>query len=309
MIGFQEIYHKSLLKEKIAWQQSLSKLLFDTRERFLLRDIKIPLSTPIQKRIWPETPRTTVFHLTDPDGVNALIKIEGTKKSISTAANIEHNIIGAGIKTYGGIVVELEGDVLIAASGDIMSQPDKTGRRWIELSDLQTLVPKNKMATALGAGGAFEKDAISLCKELLLKYSEEKDIETSIKLNAMRNIASDWEGMVTLSGKKKSLLIKDYIDGMEKIMKLHSKPLKKLFYNYLVKRDKAGKDRLWDEIVVNNIKIKMLHSSEHGDWLEDTGYPFKAYGWEDGELVDMDQGNIEIAAYITKKSQELARKK
>ena len=309
MIGFQEIYHKSLLKEKVAWQQSLSKLLFDTRERFLLRDIKIPLSTPIQKRIWPETPRTTVFHLTDPDGVNALIKIEGTKKSISTAANIEHNIIGAGIKTYGGIVVELEGDVLIAASGDIMSQPDKTGRRWIELSDLQTLVPKNKMATALGAGGAFEKDAISLCKELLLKYSEEKDIETSIKLNAMRNIASDWEGMVTLSGKKKSLLIKDYIDGMEKIMKLHSKPLKKLFYNYLVKRDKAGKDRLWDEIVVNNIKIKMLHSSEHGDWLEDTGYSFKTYGWEDGELVDMDQGNIEIAAYITKKSQELARKK
>ena len=309
MIGFQEIYHKSLLKEKIAWQQSLSKLLFDTRERFLLRDIKIPLSTPIQKRIWPKTPRTTVFHLTDPDGVNALIKIEGTKKSISTAANIEHNIIGAGIKTYGGIVVELEGDVLIAASGDIMSQPDKTGRRWIELSDLQTLVPKNKMATALGAGGAFEKDAISLCKELLLKYSEEKDIETSIKMNAMRNIASDWEGMVTLPGKKKSLLIKDYIDGMEKIMKLHSKPLKKLFYNYLVKRDKAGKDRLWDEIVVNNIKIKMLHSSEHGDWLEDTGYSFKTYGWEDGELVDMDQGNIEIAAYITKKSQELARKK
>ena len=309
MIGFQEIYHKSLLKEKIAWQQSLSKLLFDTRERFLLRDIKIPLSTPIQKRIWPKTPRTTVFHLTDPDGVNALIKIEGTKKSISTAANIEHNIIGAGIKTYGGIVVELEGDVLIAASGDIMSQPDKTGRRWIELSDLQTLVPKNKMATALGAGGAFEKDAISLCKELLLKYSEEKDIETSIKLNAMRNIASDWEGMVTLPGKKKSLLIKDYIDGMEKIMKLHSKPLKKLFYNYLVKRDKDGTGRLWDEIVVNNIKIKMLHSSEHGDWLEDTGYPFKAYGWEDGELVDMDQGNIEIAAYITKKSQELARKK
>ena len=309
MIGFQEIYHKSLLKEKIAWQQSLSKLLFDTRERFLLRDIKIPLSTPIQKRIWPETPRTTVFHLTDPDGVNALIKIEGTKKSISTAANIEHNIIGAGIKTYGGIVVELEGDVLIAASGDIMSQPDKTGRRWIELSDLQTLVPKNKMATALGAGGAFEKDAISLCKELLLKYSEEKDIETSIKMNAMRNIASDWEGMVTLPGKKKSLLIKDYIDGMEKIMKLHSKPLKKLFYNYLVKRDKDGTGRLWDEIVVNNIKIKMLHSSEHGDWLEDTGYSFKTYGWEDGELVDMDQGNIEIAAYITKKSQELARKK
>ena len=309
MIGFQEIYHKSLLKEKIAWQQSLSKLLFDTRERFLLRDIKIPLSTPIQKRIWPKTPRTTVFHLTDPDGVNALIKIEGTKKSISTAANIEHNIIGAGIKTYGGIVVELEGDVLIDASGDIMSQPDKTGRRWIELSDLQTLVPKNKMATALGAGGAFEKDAISLCKELLLKYSEEKDIETSIKMNAMRNIASDWEGMVTLPGKKKSLLIKDYIDGMEKIMKLHSKPLKKLFYNYLVKRDKDGTGRLWDEIVVNNIKIKMLHSSEHGDWLEDTGYSFKTYGWEDGELVDMDQGNIEIAAYITKKSQELARKK
>ena len=309
MIGFQEIYHKSLLKEAIAWQQSLSKLLFDTRERSLLRDIKIPLSTPIQKRIWPETPRTTVFHLTDPDGVNGLIKIEGTKKSISTLANVEANIISSGIRGGGGVVVELEGDVLMAAADDIMSQPDKTGRRWIELRDLQTLVPRNKMATALGAGGTFEKDAINLCKELLLKYSEEKDIETSIKMNAMRNIASDWEGMVTLPGKKKSLLIKDYIDGMEKIMKLHSKPLKKLFYNYLVTRDKAGKDRLWDEIVVNNIKIKMLHTAEWGDDLDDKGIPVKKYGWEDGALVDLDAGNDEIAAYVVAKSQELARKK
>ena len=299
---------KHFIKEEIAWQQSLSKLLWDI-PRGKIQFVKLPLSTPILNRIFSKPPRTTVFHVTGWSGVSKLIKIEGTKKSISTAANIDAMIVGSGVRGGGGVVVELEGDVLMAAGDDIMSQPDKTGRRWIELSDLQTLVPKNKMATALGAGGAFEKDAISLCKELLLKYSEEKDIETSIKLNAMRNIASDWEGMVTLPGKKKSLLIKDYIDGMEKIMKLHSKSLKKLFYNYLVKRDKAGKDRLWDEIVVNNIKIKMLHSSEHGDWLEDTGYPFKAYGWEDGELVDMDQGNIEIAAYITKKSQELARKK
>ena len=110
-------------------------------------------------------------------------------------------------------------------------------------------------------------------------------------------------------GKIMSLIIKDYLDGMEKVMKKHSRGLKKVFYNYLQKRDKDGKNRLWDEIVVNNIKIKMIHTAEYGDDFDDTGIPVKKYGWEDGALVDMDAGNEEIAAYVAKKSQQLARKK
>ena len=136
MIKFEEVYYKSVLKEEIAWQQSLSTMLWDI-PRGKLQYAKLPLSTPILNRIFSKPPRTTVFHVTGWSGVSKLIKIEGTKKSISTAANIDAMIVGSGVRGGGGVVVELEGDVLMAAGDDVMSQPDKTGRRWIELETVK----------------------------------------------------------------------------------------------------------------------------------------------------------------------------
>ena len=49
---------------KPAWTESLSTMLFDL-PRAGMKDVKIPLSPPIMRRIWPKPVRTTVFHLTD----------------------------------------------------------------------------------------------------------------------------------------------------------------------------------------------------------------------------------------------------
>ena len=57
---------------EVAWQQSLSIMLFDL-PRAGLADLKIPLSPSIFKRIWPESVRSRVFHLTDHDGIKKLI--------------------------------------------------------------------------------------------------------------------------------------------------------------------------------------------------------------------------------------------
>ena len=293
-MNFKEVYYKSILKEEIAWQQSLSTMLWDM-PRGKLQYAKLPLSTPILNRIFSKPPRTTVFHVTGWAGVSKLIKIEGTKKSISTLANAERVVIEDGIRAGGGIVVELEGDVLMAAGDDVMSQPDKTGRRWIELETVKNL-------KALPLYTKIKEDVRELLIELIVKYADDP--------RPLPDVAAAWIALgQEHGGKTKSLIIKEYIDEMEKIMKRHSKGLKKVFYNYLKKRDKDGTNRRWDEIVVNNIKIKMLHSAEYGDYFDDIGIPVKKYGWEDGELVDMDAGNKEIAAYVAKKSQQLARKK
>ena len=285
---------KHFIKEEIAWQQSLSKLLWDI-PRGKIQFVKLPLSTPILNRIFSKPPRTTVFHVTGWAGVSKLIKIEGTKKSISTAANIDAMIVGSGVRGGGGVVVELEGDVLMAAGDDVMSQPDKTGRRWIELETVKNL-------KALPLYTKIKEDVREMLIDLVVKYADDP--------RPLPDVAAAWIYLgQEHGGRTKALIIKDYIDEMEKIMKKHSKGLKKVFYNYLQKRDKDGKNRLWDEIVVNNIKIKMIHTAEYGDDFDDMGIPVKKYGWEDGELVDMDAGNKEIQAYITKKSQQLARKK
>ena len=69
---------KQYLKEFA--QQSPSDLVFDVHTGDS-SSLKIPISTSMFKRIWPDTIRATVFHATD--SLEKLGKLEGGKKSIS----------------------------------------------------------------------------------------------------------------------------------------------------------------------------------------------------------------------------------
>ena len=253
---------KGYLKEAApAWTESLSTMLFDL-PREGLKDLKIPLSPAIFKRIWPEPVRSRVFHLTNDEGVRTLKKMQGKKKSISAFYNIREIIIQSGIKTEGGYVVELEGDVLAAAPDDISSQPDKTGRRWLTFSSLMN--PSTYGDPGLAGGSKLkriEKDLENLLIDILVKndLGPYKKGLTTRELNK----AWSWLGKST-GGKEKSVIIKDYIDGMEKIMKKYSKPLKSVFTDYTKKRTldpdpDSGDTALWDELVVNNITIQKVH--------------------------------------------------
>jgi len=291
MINFNEVYYKSVLKEAVAWTQSLSTMLFDL-PRAGFKDLKIPLSSPIFKRVWPETIRSKVFHVTDFDGVKKLKRLQGGKKSISAFYNMDDYIIQSGIKTEGGYVVELEGDVLAAAPDDISSQPDKTGRRWLTLSTIMN----TSTASDPGLGGSnklkkMEDDLGRLLVKILKKNGE--DIDEGSRDNI---IGLQWSGLGKKhGGKTKSIIIKDYIDGMEKIMKKYSKPLGALLTDYTKKRtldpdSDSGEKAMWDELVVNNFKIQKIHvGPEYAEDFEDDddieGFPFEVYD-DTGDMVD-----------------------
>jgi hypothetical protein len=283
---------KEYLKERTpAWTQSLSTMLFDL-PRAGLKDLKIPLSSPIFKRIWPESIRSKVFHLTDYDGVTRLKKMQGGKKSISAFYNMDDYIIQSGIKSEGGYVVELEGDVLAAAPDDISSQPDKTGRRWLTLSTLMN----SSTASDPGLGGKsklkkIEDDLGRLLVKILKKNGE--DVDEGSRDNI---IGLQWSGLGKKhGGKTKSIIIKDYIDGMEKIMKKYSKPLGTLLTDYTKKRtldpdSDSGEKAMWDELVVNNFKIQKIHvGPEFAPDFEDDddieGFPFELYDTPE-DMVD-----------------------
>ena len=289
------ITFKQFIKEaphyKPAWTESLSTMLFDL-PREGLKDAKIPLSPAIFKRVWPKSIRSKAFHLTDLIGVQRLKKMQGKKKSISAFYNMTDYMIQSGIRTEGGYVVELEGDVLAAAPDDISSQPDKTGRRWLTFS---TLMNKST-ASDPGLGGAsklkkMEKDLQDLLVEILGKNGK-----GPYRAGDTNVIAKAWSYLgKSVGGKEKSIIIKDYIDGMEKIMKKYSRPLKSVFTDYTKKRTldpdpDSGDTAMWDELVVNNFKIQKIHvGSEFSlDFEEDDdiyGFPFELYH-DDGELID-----------------------
>ena len=272
---------------KPAWTESLSTMLFDL-PRAGIKDIKIPLSPAIMRRIWPKPVRTTVFHLTDYDGLGKLKKMQGGKRSISAFFNIDDIVIQTGIKSEGGYIAEMDADILVASQDDISSQPDKTGRRWVTLSSLMN--KPTDPDPGLGGGAklkSMEKDISGMLVDIVTKHSD---------ITPLPNINKAWNYLgKSIGGKEKSLIIKDYIDGMEKIMKKHSKILGSLLTDYTKKRiqepdSDSGDKPMWDELVVNNFKIKKVHiSPEFGPDFEDDddidGFPFELYQ-DVGDMVD-----------------------
>ena len=290
-----------------AWTESLSTMLFDL-PRAGLKDLKIPLSPSIMSRVWPKSVRSKAFHLTDFDGLKKLKGMQKGKKSISAFYNMDDYIISSGIKTEGGYVVELEGDVLAASPDDVSSQPDKSGRRWITFSSLMN--PSTASDPGLGGGSklkGIEKDLQNVLEEILRKNGE--DVQPGSRDNI---IGLQWSGLgMKTGGKEKSIIIKDYIDGMEKIMKKYSKPLRSVLTDYTNKKTlepdpDSGDTAMWDELVVNNFTIQKIHvgpgfspdfapleKGEGGERMytfgdrdaDIEGFPFELY-YEVGDMVD-----------------------
>jgi len=267
---------------EVAWTGSLSATLFDL-PRAELSDVKIPISPSIFKRIFPKSIRSTVFHVTDYDGIEKLKKMQNKKRSISAFYNMSTEMIDYGIQTEGGYVVEMEADVLVASQDDLASAPDKSGRRWMTLSMLMN-APDDYPA---GLGGktklkGMESDIKEMMIDIIMKYVDDPRFMPDVNKSWI-HLRQELEG----EGKIISQVIRDYIDGMEKVMKKYSRKLAPLFRNYLKKRTlqadpDSGDIPDWDELVVNNIKIKMIHIGEtysedfEGD--EDIhGLPFKTY--------------------------------
>ena len=267
---------------KPAWTESLSTMLFDL-PRAGFKDVKIPISPAIFRRIWPKPVRTKVFHLTDFDGVKKVIKMQGGKRSISAFFNMDDIVIETGIKSEGGFVLEMMADVLAASQDDMSSQPDKTGRRWMTFSTLM-----NKPTDSdPGLGGATKlKRMENDIKEMLIKI-----IVDHSDITPVPNVNKAWGYLgKSVGGKEKSLIIKDYLDGMEKVMKKYAKPLGTIFTDYVKKRiQKPDPDSwekpMWDELVVNNFTIEKVHvvtGDDPEDWDEtDFGLPIKV--WSDRE--------------------------
>ena len=228
---------KGYLKEGVAWEQSASRMVFDFGEKYA---IKIPVSSAILDKIFPDKIRTTVFHVTDIKGGENLIKLQNKKKSVSAFFFMDTSYLMQGIKSNnGGTIAELDGNVIVSAESDIMSMPDKSGRRWIEL-------------VSFSQYGAIEDDAVDVIDKLGDKYNWHKD-----------NFGYDddpfgkyWSLQGLLDNKSKSLLIKDYIDGMTKVLKKNKTTVEKALRAYSNKRVTK---RSWDEQLVDQFTIQKIH--------------------------------------------------
>ena len=236
---------KSYLKERLERGTSLSGLLFLPRIGYY-DQLMIPISSSMFKRIWPDTLRATVFHTTDGDGVRNIAKLEGKKKQISAFFEMQSRYMEVGVATQGGVhsVLEMDADVLLSASGDVMSHLDQQGRRWTSISDLKETSRWTKF-------GAVEKDLEKMFDPLVDKYLKRGEFQENATVWELWRMAER-----KVDKKTMSLIIKDYMDGMERVIKKNIDTFSSAMLSYAKKR---STDLSWDEQIVNNIKVKTAH--------------------------------------------------
>ena len=276
---------KQYLREKeIAWQQSTSKMIFDFGQ---IATMKLPLTSKTMEWIFKvQLPRATVFHVTSGIGLRKLKRLQNKKKAISAFFNMDADYIDSGIKTDAGVVVEMDANIIMSSKSDILSMPDKTGRRWVELHNID---PKENMHKE------FEKMLIDLAikhdprNKEYLKTSPEIGIGVWYKLQT--DLLTKFDP--AKAGKKMSLIIADYMDGVNTILKKHKKDIQGAIHGYIVRRGtvavKHPSGRMvggdseisewdaWDEQVVDKIKIEKVHTFNTAtrpfEWIDDSVIP------------------------------------
>jgi hypothetical protein len=294
------------LGEEVRWAGSLSNKLFDIG--IGLSGLWLPMSSIIFKRIGLEENRATVFHVTDAEGYEGIKGIQGQKKSISAFFEMQNRYFSKGIQTQGGVILELDANILSAWREDVMSSPDKSGRRWIQLNYF------GGMYRVQDDIDAMLKDLSELIKDLLKKYIPGQHAHKVTLYNATdKDLANYWQKLSFWLKKEKDYrkimgnVVKDYIDGVEKVMKSKVKRLQSIFRSYLNRRNT---DASWDELIVNMIKIKQVHaidsdawhrSSDSGDPDEDDykGYlDFLAKARADGFKAKFWESEMDLEIYI-----------
>ena len=210
---------KDLLFEKVAHsKKSLEWVSMDF----------IPMIPKTMKQILGDTP-INAFH--NVDWLNAkkqIPNIIGKKKSISTYTGDTSNrlSLGGGVQTMGGIVLQVQGKVLVAGTEDLGSVPDEAGRRWLHPNTFGKIVCMKHFEKG-GGGINFRKELYKIDKKLediLWKYKTSLLVMPSDPPDVKKKFPP-------YDNKQKAELIKRYIDASNKFLLKNKKVIKKSFMN------------------------------------------------------------------------------
>ena len=237
---------KDLLFENVAHtQKSLQWVYHDY----------IPMTPKVMKQIMGDTPVTTFHNLNWFAIKNQLPKVIGKKKSISTyTTDTEgHLLKGGGVQTGGGVVLEVEGKVLVAGTEDLGSVPDESGRRWIAPSVLGKILGMKQFEG--GGGGIYYRKGLykydKKLEDILWRY------KTSL-LIAPTDSKEDTDRFPPYTNKQKADMIKRWIDASNKFLLKNKKKIKKAFEKNInnPKITKFMSSYGYNELLVYDVKVK-----------------------------------------------------
>ena len=216
----------------------------------------IPLTSKLFKKIWATPIRVTAFHITDEDGAMHVLRNQN-KKGVALSVMPRAPELTSELLTQGiwksGVILKMSANILMAGASDIMSVPDKSGRRWVGIQEVERIVIPELRASFSKLINDTQNDAIV-------------DLITQLK-NLIETISGDYvasafggvagnRGTIELF----SFLIKEYTSKRGGIMPFslgHS----------LVDEIDSLKDRLWEK---DQKKVNTILSAFVKKHIEDT---------------------------------------
>jgi len=226
----------------------------------------IPLSSPMMKRLQISKPIKAVHGTTD-IGLSWLERIEGSKKSISTATKWDDVFLKTGVGTGVYTVFAcLEGNAVVHFDGDVFSDTDGSGRRWMGLH-----MAKADSSQTRAARMKIVKKVDKLLNSILDKMAKKYNIVDLTKKNSANDRIRTLFGGIkngnvftndnhhlsdTQVNKLKSEIIKLYMDGIEKDV---GNDLEWVVNNSGMNRETSGYS--WDEVILNSVKIKKVYTT------------------------------------------------
>jgi len=189
--------------------------------------------------------KVSSFHVSDLARYKGLKKVIGKKKSISTFSHVGKGSgldQARGIQTMGGLAFHIEGFLLGRSWDDIMSAPDKTGRRWV---DVQKVVGVD---SEYAFKGELEKK--KLTRE---DYNERLEKATKHLQNDERSYIEVQKDVKKITNQVDNKFIKDWMDVQNKFL---MKNKKAVFDNMTKGGLKDSYFKSWNEILVYDVKIK-----------------------------------------------------
>jgi len=290
------------LNEEVRWQKSLFDHLFidtikihefnpdsgyneQTEYPYLIQSNHKKFWTPVVPAMMDRlqmSRRMAGCHVLGVDKLKQLIAIQGRRqKQISVfTSDVEGYISASGIWGGGGLVAILTGDVNVGAAADIMSVVDKGGRRLIDLGpepdfqgefpfDIYDEQPYNLLWNAL------VDMRVPILAELK-STGKEPPVPDQIRRNTLGSrmlVDAD-----SFTGEQKARAIKQYIDGVERVIEKHKQVFQEMFFQHVERQSTAWEDLIedYDELVMGNFTIEKLYViSEHidADDGEKPGWP------------------------------------
>ena len=102
-------------------------------------DLALPISKKMFDRLLGERKPIRAVHITNFDGFEDLIALQGSRKQVSAMTYLSDSAIERvrdGIAQEGGMVVVLKGSPVLSSDIDLHTLVDEQGRRWIMLQNI-----------------------------------------------------------------------------------------------------------------------------------------------------------------------------